>query len=275
VRSFCSLTKTFRGEEWLPAMILALYPHCEKLVFVNSEVSWTGGKGNTCKPVIAEMMRTMDSERKIVSLDFDTTSQLDQCERGYQWIKENLHCDFTLLADSDEIFDESDILRAKAYIEKYPTHMAYRNKMYTYVKHPLYRLDPIESLHPVTFVNTEMPTLGKNFRSCDLPYVTMEDVYLHHYVHVRKDFNTVLEKIITSHVSEGDAYQDMSDWIPNVWNKLPEIEGHWRQGWHPNVRFKGNWTGIRKIGVDEMPAVFRHNDFPILEQFGIRRASGN
>ena len=120
-------------------------------------------------------------------------------------------------------------------------------------------------------MNTYQPDLGTNFRACDMNFHVIPDVYFHHYVHVRKDFNTVLEKIITSHASEGDPYQDMSRWIPEVWNKLPHIEGEWAEkGFHPNAKFRHLWRGIRQITPEEMPRVLREHNFPILEQFGIR-----
>ena len=271
MRSFVALCKTFRGSEWIMPMTMSIYPHVEKLVFVNSEVSWTGGRGNTCKPVIKEMQRTMDPEHKIISLDLDTTDQFLQCEHGYQWILNHERPDFVLLADTDEIWNDADLIKAKDYIEKNPNYDAYRHNIYTYIKHPLYRIDPIECLQPVSFVNTYQPNLGTNFRACDMNFHVIPDVYFHHYVHVRKEFNTVLEKIITSHASEGDPYQDMSRWIPEVWNKLPHIEGEWAEkGFHPNAKFRHLWRGIRQITPEEMPRVLREHNFPILEQFGIR-----
>jgi hypothetical protein len=273
MKSIVALVKTFRGEEFIRAMTLSIYPHVDKIVFVNSALSWTGGKGNTCYEEISKMMKEDGLKDKIISMECTTTDQLQQCDYGYQWIKKNLEADYVMLIDTDEVWDNENMIRAKAFIEMNPSHLSYRSHIYTYIKSPLYRLDPIEELEPVVFVNTKLPNLGISFRSCDIPFVRIPDVIFHHYVHVRKNFNTVLEKIVTSHSSESEQYQDMSEWIPQVWNKLPQVEGTWREGFHPNVKYKGNWKGIREISRKEMPAVLLDNYFPILEQFGIRRES--
>ena len=91
MKSICALVKTFRGEEFVKPMIYSIFDFVEKIVFVNSETSWIGGKGNTCKKEIKEMQEHIDRTNKekscniitdkIVSLDFDTTDQIAQCEQ--------------------------------------------------------------------------------------------------------------------------------------------------------------------------------------------------
>jgi hypothetical protein len=274
-----ALCKTFRGEEWIKAMTMAIYPYMDKIVFVNSEKSWSGRSGNTCKPEIDDMKLNSDPNNKIISLNCDTIDQFAQCMHGYRWIQNNLKSDYVMLIDTDEIWDDHDLKVALDFIKnRHPGCESYRNSIFTYIKSPLYQVNPIEPLKPVTFVRGDLDNLGKEPRCCDLPYKLIIDegikegdnaVYYHHYVYVRKKFNTVLEKIISSHVSEGYEYQDMSVWIEEVWKEIPKLSGHWKEGFHPCLGFKKNWLGIYEIKRADMPRVLRNNNFPILEQYGV------
>jgi hypothetical protein len=255
-------------------MIRSIYNYVDKIIFVNSELSWNGRRGNTCKKEISRIKTVMDRYDKIISLSFDTINQFEQCMYGYLTIKNNFKCDYVMHIDTDEIWDDDNLQRAIKFIQKNPRHKAYRSHIYTYIKSPLYRVTPIEGLKPVVFTSSALPDLGQSDRSCDMPYILMDDnkgpILYHHYVYVRHSFNTVLEKIITSHVSENVEYQDMSKWIPEVWNKFPNIEGHWLEGYHPHRDFKRNWMGVDQITKDQMPPVLKKHNYPILEQFGIR-----
>lgn len=260
-----ALCKTFRGEEWLEPMARSIAPFVQKIVFVNSEISWSGRKGNTCK---AEISRLLDSDikDKIISLNYDTIDQFDQCMYGYTFIKRDFpSTDYVMLIDTDEVWDDIDMRRAIDFLSLYQGDVkAFRVRMYTYIKSPFWRVNPEEPLHPVCFVSTQLPDLGANgARSCEFPHITIPKIHLHHYVYVRKDFNTVLEKIITSHVSENTRYEDMAVWIPEVWNKLPHV----KEGFHPAIGFKNNWQGLIQIERDQMPRVLRETNFPIIEKF--------
>lgn len=264
-----ALCKTFRGEEWLEPMARSIAPFVKKIVFVNSEISWSGRKGNTCK---AEISRLLDSDikDKIISLNFDTTDQFNQCMYGYLFIKQNFSdTNYVMLIDTDEVWDDIDMQRAIDFLSIYQGDAkTFRVRMYTYIKSPFWRVNPPEPLHPVCFVSAQLPDLGANgARSCEFSYNSIHSAHFHHYVYVRKDFNSVLEKIITSHVSENTRYEDMAVWIPEIWNKLPNV----REDFHPAIGFKENWKSLIKIEREQMPKVLREMSFPIMEQFGEKK----
>jgi hypothetical protein len=269
-----ALCKTFRGEEWLEPMILSIYPYVEKIVFVNSHTSWNGRIGNSCIDEIERIKQSMDSKDKLVSVRYDTINQADQCMHGYRYIQENFPCDYILHIDTDEIWDGVDLQRAIEFVKENPHHQAYRSSIYTYIKSPLYRVTPIEQLQPVVFTNASLYGLGDSDRSCDLPYALMQDdegmIPYHHFIYVRDTFNSVLEKIVTSHVAENVEYQEMDKWIPEVWNCFPKLGKDWLKGFHPNKDFQTNWMGVEHIDKKRLPKVLRENNFPILEKFEIR-----
>lgn len=263
-----AMCKTFRGEEFISAAALSVYNYCERIVFVNSETSWTGWHGNTCVEEI-EKLKNLDTQNKIVSLRYDTSDQTQQVEYGFQWIKQNLKADYILILDSDEVHNDEDLIRAFNFLHARPNHKVYRCQMRTYIKHPLYRLSNIELCQPVLFVNARLNNMAGGWRANNLEGPVMPGVFFHHFIHVRKDFNSVFEKIITSHASEGFEYQDMGRWISEVWNKLPNVEGEWRNGFHPHTSYPASWKGIEVITRDQLPNVLRNNEFDILERYGI------
>lgn len=278
-----ALCKTFAGEEWIKAMTLSIYPYVEKIVFVNSEISWTGRKGNSCREAINEMLcknkrwskrrgewiidDCLDYDNKIISLNYDTIYQIKQCMFGYDYIKTHIPCDYVMLIDTDEVWDAQDLENAIQFLKENPGYEAYRSGIYTYIKSPYWRVFPVEPLEPVCFIKPNLSDLGNDARCCGLPSITMKNdkgkIPYHHYVYVRNNFNVVLEKIISSHVSENALYEDMSEWIPNIWNKLPNVNG----GFHPAIGYKRNWFEIETIEKDKLPKVLREKSFPIMEKF--------
>lgn len=245
-----SLTKTFGGHEWVKYMIESIYPFVDNLVFVNSDISWIGRKGNKCKREIAKFD---DKNNKIVSLDYDTKDQLEQCNIGFEYIKNNLDCDYIMLVDTDEIWDSQNLMGAIKYIKRFPNYNTYKCRLKTYIKTPFWQVHPCERIEPVCFVKPSLTNFGEHSRCYDVPHFTaIHGIFFHHYVYVREKFNDVLEKIITSHVSENTEYMDMSYWIPNVWNKLPDVKN-----FHPAVGFHHHWKSIKQITHDESPEVLR------------------
>lgn len=269
-----ALCKTFGGYEWVEPMIMSIYDHVDKIVFVNSEISWIGRLGNTCKPLIDKFKKTKDKEDKIISLDYNSIDQLDQCEYGYRYIQENLNCDFVMLIDTDEVWDDFHLNNAKTFLDKHPMYYAYTSALYTYIKSPFYRIMPVEPMRPVVFISPNLKSLGKHSRCFDVDYKVDMDIMVdpplkqgtpaiafHHYVYVRNDFNTILEKIISSHVSENRYYEDMSWWIPEIWNNIPNVPTKYKDGFHPAIGFNGNWKKVEIIDKSLMPRVLRENNF--------------
>jgi hypothetical protein len=258
-----ALCKTFAGEEWVKAMALSIYPYISKIVFVNSDISWIGRKGNKCKPVIQKMINNgMD---KIDSIDFNSQSQCLQVAHGIRYIQEKFPCDYIMMIDTDEVWDDENMERALGFIKMCPNKDAYKSAMYTYIKSPLWRVTPIEPLEPVCFIKADInniDALSMGERGSKIKNViTIRDrhkqkSHFHHFVYVRNNFNSILEKILTSHVSENTEYEDMSKWIPNVWNKLPEIP---KEGIHPAIGFHRNWKSLDEISLDKLPKVVRED----------------
>jgi hypothetical protein len=266
--------KCWSGEEFLIPSILSIYKHVYKIVLLTSNVSWIGGKDNPSIEQIEKFKQEFDHERKIFHLEYDEPNQLKHCDYAYQWIKERWgnKIDFVQLIDSDEIWDDNNYKKAIECLRNNPKYLAYRTDMYTYIKSPYYRIEPPEPLKPVCFIKPNLKDMGNEPRGCALkPFFHMNGVYIHHYVFVRNHFNKVLEKLIQSHVSEKQPYEDMSKWIPQVWNNLPNIPESWtrhRGGFHPAIGYGRNWKNLKKITDNEIPQIIHHPQCEYIKNFG-------
>jgi hypothetical protein len=265
-----ALIKTWSGEEWLKPCIESIYNYVHKVVILTSNISWIGGVDNPSLPVIKEMLEFYDPDNKLIHIEHDEPNQIKHCMYAYKYIQNNLECDFVQLIDSDELWDVNNYKRALSFLKNHPDHKAYRTNMYTYIKSPFFRIDPPEALKPVCFIKPDLNDMGLEPRGCAIkPFTIMSDVWCHHFVFVRYHFNKVLEKLIQSHVSEKQPYEDMSKWIPEVWNKIPWYNKDvFPNGMHPAIGYGHQWKNVRKLDYDELPEVLHNQRYPDILRFG-------
>jgi len=263
-----ALYKAWSGEEWLKASVASIINHVNKVVILTSDVSWIGGKNNPSLLAINDLkVRFTD---KVVHIRYNEPNQVKHCLFGYNYIRDNFpNCDYIQLIDSDEIWDDSNYNKAKDTLEsnKESNFIAFRTNIYTYIKSPFYRIEPIEPLKPVCFIKTKYPDMGLEPRGCGLkPFMLMGNVFYHHFVFVRYHFNRVLEKLVQSHVSENQAYEPMDMWIPHIWNKLPIVER--TAGFHPAIGFGHNWMKVKIVNQENLPEVLGRPEFRSVLKYG-------
>jgi hypothetical protein len=268
-----ALIKVWSGEEWLKACVESIYPYVHKIVLLTSDISWIGGRGNPSLPIIREIQKCRDKEKKVIHINRDEPNQIKHCMEGYNYIKQNIrNTDWIQLIDSDELWDKANYEKAIKILQERPNEKAFRTQMYTYIKSPYYRVDPPEPLKPCCFIKPNLPDMGLEPRGCAIkPFYTMPDVWCHHFVFVRSHFNKVLEKLIQSHVSEKQPYEKMNLWIPEVWNRLPNVPMGWtipRGGFHPAIGFGRNWKKIRVVPLEELPEILHNKRYPEILKFG-------
>lgn len=267
-----ALMKTWSGQEWLKACVESIYNYCEKIVLLTSNISWIGAKDNPSIPIIKEIQECHDINKKVIHINHDEPDQLKHCMYGYKYIQDNLACDYIQLIDNDELWDKQNYEKAIYYLKKEPGYKAYRTQMYTYIKSPFYRIDPIEALKPVCFIKPDLKDMGLEPRGCAIkPFYTMQDVYCHHFVMVRQYPNNVFEKLIQSHITEKQPYERLDKWIPIVWNNIPNVPTSWTQqrgGFHMAIGYGKNWKGIKQVNLADLPEVLHNRRYPEILQFG-------
>lgn len=257
------LCKTFSGHEFVEAALEAVYPFLDKIVFVNSDISWLGKPGNTVRPLIEQWQEENDSEEKIVHLNGSWKKQMDQYDIGYRFIRENYDCDWIFVFDTDEVWDKHNWELVTRTLAWDLWHIAVATRMKTYVKSPFFRIDgdpatPTSFIRPVT---KEMIGIrGGESR----PKLIMPNIFFHHFTFVREQEEDVFEKIRTSIQADSDEYFvtpiDLDWWIQEKWNKLPDAEN-----FNVTIGYESTWRKVTVIKEDELPETVQGK--PIIQRF--------
>lgn len=251
-----ALYKTFRGEEFVEASLESIYPHVSKILFVNSDISWTGERGeNTVRPVVQRWASANDKVGKISELNGSFHTQDEQYRAGIKYIQDIDVPDFILLIDTDEIIEKADIERAYQHaMNDISGAVAYRCMIHAYVKSVFYRVEPEERCHPVLLIrgNIRLDDFkgprGLFIRSV----VDMTDVHIHHFTMVRNSWDRIVEKIKTSHEGDQGEHVDIDTWKKEKWDKIPNCTNL-----HPTIGAEHCWATIRSVGIAELPEVIK------------------
>jgi len=255
-----SITKTHKGEEFAIASLESIYNYMYKIVYVHSNINWLGEKSaNTVAPLIEAWKKEHDRDNKIINLYLDTKSQEEQYGHGLQYIHMNFHYDFKMFIDTDEVWENSMLIRALATLDPQGTANAYRCNMYSYIKSPFFRTQEFDTLCPVVFVKTGSGYQG--VRGCKTqPETMLPSVHFHHFCAVRKSLRDVLQKHKTSCGTESVAMVDSAEWVREKWNKLPTA-----MDLLPIKNHEHQWHAIKVVQLTELPETCR--DLPIVQAF--------
>jgi glycosyltransferase involved in cell wall biosynthesis len=256
-----ALYKGFEGTEFLDASIESIYPHVSKIVVINSDVSWSGNTGNTVHKYVDDWKDRCDGENKIVNIMGSWTDQYQQYMHGIKYCQENLKFDYFLIIDTDEVWDDDNLERAKGVLAAdNGNHSGFHVRMYTYVKSPFYRVEPVEPCTPMTFCKSDIPDFGGIRGSGVHPSLIMENVYFHHFCYVRLGDDVIRRKFTNSHIGDKADHSHCDRWMSRVWNRIPRATN-----FHPTSGSERCWQRTRIIGPHELPASVRCKD--ILNHF--------
>jgi len=266
--SVVALYKTWSGEEFVDASMASIYKHVDKIIMVHSNVSWDGTHSeNTVLPVVVAWSIKNDMHGKLINLIYDTQSQPEQYAVGMNYIKNNLQCDYVMLIDTDEVWDEQDLLRSQRYLESPANRRinAFCCNLHTYVKSPFYRITPPEMCKPTVFVRSNVHELLGVRGNKVKPSLVMPDVFMHHFTLVRNNINIIKHKIQLSNIGDGGPSVNINKWLINKWDKLgadPTVSD-----FHISKNFERSWKGIIKITKQDLPEVFQCKDHPMIKKF--------
>jgi hypothetical protein len=237
-----ALYKTFSGHEFLKQSIESIYDYCNKIIFVNSDISWNGDTGNTVIPILEQWKKLYDVNNKIVSINGSWTSQEEQYNIGFNFIKKNFkEIPFILLIDSDEVYEKIYLDKLLGYLNcsENKDYDRFTCRMFTYIKYVNWQIYPIEPCCPTIVVKNNL----KNYigvRGDGLEKRKhFDDIYFHHYCYVRDSEDSIKRKFFNSQIGDKNPSNDWDNWYENKWLKLPEVED-----FHPTKGREYCWKKI-------------------------------
>jgi hypothetical protein len=258
-----ALIKTFSGHEFATSSLDSIYDFCEKIIYVHSNKSWSGKEGNTVYSIVENWKKEYDKKDKIINLYGDWTNQDSQYDYGFQFIKKNLESDFIMLVDTDEIWDKQNLDLSRMYLTNHKNINAFSCNMHTYIKNPLWKVQPCEPCKPIIFIrNSVNNMLGVRGNGIN-PKLYMNNVYMHHFCYVRETENEIKDKFINSEIGDKNVSNDYNDWKINKWDKLPNVFD-----FHPTKGAETCWHSIKIINKNELPITVQNNK--ILEKWSIK-----
>jgi hypothetical protein len=244
-----ALYKTWDGGEFIDASLASIYEHVSAVVMVHSDTSWLGERGNTVKPRAMEWCEHHDKFNKIYHVNVDTSSQEEQYSIGVDYIHKHFDYDVVMVVDADEVWEGQYIENAvrQMHDEPFPV---YRANMHTYLKSPLYRVEPPYG-SPTAFFRDPKP-LTTSPRGHKAPSRMLSDVWMHHYTYVRESRELVERKIEQSCLADKSGETVVNNWMERVYDAIPL-----GSNLHAFVKHTKKWEKVRKIWMDEVPPAMR------------------
>ena len=260
-----SLCKTHSCNIFLEAAIEGIYRYVDYIVFVNSNINWLGQhKKNECVETINRWKAANDVDNKIMCIENNASTQFDQCNFGYKFIRDSLKADWIHIFDTDEIWDEYMFKRLIDYA-KYPQYNAICAHMYTYLKSIYYVVTPPEYCKPTVLLRPVYDDIPGTRGNILKPKLVPDDLFFHHYTYVRETEEEVFQKIRTTLVGDKEDVPqcqlvDFDKWKKNKWDKILTAKNL-----HTTKYYEKSWAKIKKIGKNELPQTLRNKK--IIERF--------
>ena len=265
-----ALIKSFRGAWCARASLESVYHHVDRVLYVHSDIGWTGEKGNSVR---SRVLRYPDPEKKITHLDtidHGLKGQENQHKTAIDHIaKDKIDFDYLMFLDTDEVWDEYNWTEIKPVLEenllKERPAKAITCRLHLYIKSPFYRVDPPADQHAIVFLHRSALTMQDLYiRGCgveDKDRYQANTVFFHHFCSVRKSFSEVWGKHVSSTSVEGEIIADKERWVYEVWNRLP-----FSQNLLPMPKYQHHWKGVKVIDIDDLPETIRKTELVLAWQ---------
>ena len=262
-----SLYVAFQGHDFVKASIDSIYNHVDKIVFAQSNIGWKGTPDkakNTVFPVVKKWKEINDYADKIINIHGDWGDQLSHYNAGVEYIRKNIKCDYIHIIDTDEIYDDENLIKAKKYlIADNGKHDSFSCRINTYVKSPFYQVNPIEPCSPVVFLKASVQ--GVTGVRCNRVgnRQRWEDVKYHHMCYVRVNDEDIRRKFYSIQVADGHA--SANDWLTRIWDNINYKNLPYLKNLHPTIGAEKCWSSLIKINKSDMPIYLQRD--PVLNNW--------
>jgi len=247
------LCKALTCADFLPAVLDGIYDQLDQIVFLYPQKAWDGAEVvNEVKPFVRQWRRINDYAFKIVEMETDHIKQSLQYTYTINQIINTMHPDWILLFDTDEVWDSKQLKKLIEIALENDIVNAIHTGMRTYIKSPLYRIDPAEPCRPCVLVRA-IPGICQGVRGNQtFPRYVAEDIYFHHFSYVRTTEEEVFRKARLSTLSDGLQLVDMDQWKKEKWDMLPSVHN-----FHTTLGAEKCWQNVKVIDEKILPAAVR------------------
>jgi hypothetical protein len=248
-----AICKTFRGHEFVQAMLDSVLPHVSGVILLHSELGWNGECGNTVKAAVEKYFEKRtdwgpaDYLSKIYEENFDCPDQDLQYLKALEIAAARYpQAVLYLIVDTDEVWRHMDLTQLLRYAEEHPAD-AYCCEINTYLKSPFYQVFPPEPCRPTVLVRPGVAMSGprgsKIINKLFIPGVKMD-----HFTGVRNSLGDVIGKVTSSTQTDGEPMRGTRDWVEDVWNALPSgFDLHWVN------QARTAWKRVKQVGISDLP----------------------
>jgi len=246
MRPLVALYKTFRGGEFMLASLESLDPWIDGIVTVEATRPWSGEsrlKAN-CGSAI-EAFQQEHPNVPFARIFHDCASQEESYEVGLATIRFTFGVDVNVLVvDSDEVWDFG-LMQFKQDIQHWPEGVdAVRHRLWAYVKSPLYRVTPPETMPAVVCLKSAETPKAIDRRFSNLSHAIYAGCSLHHFAYVREDESEIAEKFAWNQVAERGRLNPR--WLEDVWPKIPDVTD-----FHPICGER--WKRVEVVKPSDLP----------------------
>lgn len=251
MKRLIALYKAYRGGEWFRVSLESVREATDGAVVLLSERPWINlSLPNNCQEPLADFQAAHpDYPMIVVSGIWDRQEQ--QYTEGLAVIRKRFGEDSAILVvDTDELWPSESLSRLRQAIEERPKTRVFRSRIRTYVRSPLYRVDPEESARHVVGVAPPWPKCQRGrFQGVDRGYV-VEDAVFDHFSYVREDTAEIQDKFHAT-ASQEDRLND-ARWLETAWNDIPCVKN-----FHMTPGEEAAWGGVRILTPASLPGGIR------------------
>jgi len=247
------ICKALTCGDFIPAVLDGMYNLVDEIVFLYPERDWNGNvRVNEVASVVRKWKRENDYALKITELNTELINQEEQYNYVIENVCKELKPDWNFIFDTDEVWEESQLQKLFEIAEKTVYENAIYCKMHTYIKSPLYQIEPCEPCMPCVMVRG-IPGLFRGVRgNMTRPGIGIDHIKFHHFSYVRNNEREVFEKVKLSTAADGLQTVNVSEWILNKWNMLPDATD-----FHTTRYAENYWESVRVIDERELPEAVR------------------
>lgn len=247
------LCKALTCGDFIPAVLSGIYYMLDAIVFVYPQRDWNGNLiANEVKGQVANWVEAHDHTNKVDQIYTAAHDQNEQYQIGIDYVARKYQPDWIFIFDSDEVWEHTMLAALLDFTAQLTIENAVKCGMHTYIRSPLYRIDPPEPCHPCVMVRP-LPAVFRGVRGNKArPAAIAEEVNFHHYSYVRRTLTEVLGKARLSTGSDGAELVNLDKWKKEKWFALPHA-----RDLHTTVGAESYWKSVKVLSENEVPVAVR------------------